>query len=58
MFGRYQALAPDVVPYDMSGKEGHTVRIPVTLVENMPELKVIHYSSLKNVLNKLHKNEC
>ncbi|PVD19398.1 hypothetical protein C0Q70_19886 [Pomacea canaliculata] len=32
-------LAPDVVPYDMSGKEGHTVRIPVTLVENMPELK-------------------
>ncbi|KAL8565250.1 hypothetical protein ACOMHN_001148 [Nucella lapillus] len=39
VFFRYQGLAPDTVPYDMSGKEARTVRIPHTSVMNMPELK-------------------
>nr|KAG5688181.1 hypothetical protein BaRGS_021372 [Batillaria attramentaria] len=39
IFARYQALAPDKVPYDMTGKEAHTVRIDNALVAAMPELK-------------------
>lgn len=39
IFSRYQALAPDVVPYDMTGKEAQTVRIPHETVAAMPELK-------------------
>ena len=40
IFSRYQALAPDMVPYDMTGKEVETVRIPHETIATMPELKV------------------
>ncbi|XP_076465534.1 calcium and integrin-binding family member 2-like [Babylonia areolata] len=39
IFSRYQGLAPDTVPYDMTGKEAQTVRIPHAAILNMPELK-------------------
>lgn len=39
VFGRYQALAPDKVPYDMTGKEAQTVKIPHRAITDMPELK-------------------
>ncbi|KAK7115785.1 calcium and integrin-binding family member 2-like [Littorina saxatilis] len=39
IFSRYQALAPDKVPYDMTGKEAQTVRIAHDVILTMPELK-------------------
>ncbi|KAI8774814.1 calcium and integrin-binding family member 2-like [Biomphalaria glabrata] len=39
VFDRFRGLAPDQVPYNMSYNESSMVKIPLDVLENMPELK-------------------
>ncbi|XP_041367276.1 calcium and integrin-binding family member 3-like [Gigantopelta aegis] len=39
IFRRYQELAPDIIPFDMTSNESSQLKIPVDIIENMPELK-------------------
>ena len=40
VFRRYQELAPDIIPFDMTTDESSRLKVPVDIIENMPELKV------------------
>ncbi|CAG5117640.1 unnamed protein product, partial [Candidula unifasciata] len=39
VFKRFQSLAPDIIPLDLTSDESSFVKIPVEVIENMPELK-------------------
>lgn len=44
VFKRFQDLAPDIIPLDLTSDETSNLKIPAAEIANMPELKVGLYS--------------